>query len=81
MGEADWIFNHKPGADGFGHILYSSAFVGRPLLIDFNDYHDKLGGELLIDGVTAIDISSRTPAQNVELIRKSNPKQNGIEYC
>ncbi len=81
MGEADFIFHKKKFGDGFGHLLYSSAFIGRSLLIDFKDYSDKLGGELLIDGITAIDISSRTTAQNVELIRKSNPKQMGLNIA
>ena len=81
IGESDFVFNHKPYGDGFGHILYSSAFVGRPFLIDFNDYSDKLGGELLEDGITAIDIGVRTTAQNVELIRKSNPKQMGLNIA
>ena len=77
IAESDFVFNHKPYGDGFGHILYSCAFVGRPLLIDFCDYNDKLGGELLEDGITAIDIGSSTVAQNIDIIRHSYPKQMG----
>jgi len=78
IAESDWIFHNKPRGDGFGHLLYSTAFIGRPLIINFSDYSDKLGGELLIDGITAIDIGIRTPSQNVELIRNSNPVQMGL---
>jgi len=79
MRETDWIYHLKPGADGFGHILYSSAFVGRPLLINFADYKDKLGGELLFDGQTAIDIGERDLKENVRAIRELDPKTMGLK--
>ena len=77
ISDSAFIFNHKPHGDGFGHILYSSAFCGKPLLIDFKDYRDKLGGELLQDKVTAIDIGIRSVKENADLIRTLDPQAMG----
>lgn len=71
MKESLFGYHVKPGGDGFGHILYDWAFIGRPIITRFSDYTDKLGGELLTDGITAIDIDKRSFPNTVDYIRQS----------
>lgn len=54
MHESRFIFHVKKFGDGFGHILHDSAFCGRPPIIRYDDYKDKLGDVLLDDTVTCI---------------------------
>lgn len=58
MREARFIWHTKAGGDGYGHVLYNSAAVGRPLITKKSYYHGKMGAELMIDGETCIDIDN-----------------------
>lgn len=69
MKDSMWGFHLKPRGDGFGHILYDWAFIGRPIITRFSDYADKLGGELLEDGITAIDLEKRSFPDTIDYIR------------
>ena len=61
MATSKYGFHNKPGGDGFGHTVHNWMAVGRPVLVNLEDYKDKLAGELLVDGETCIDISSMQP--------------------
>lgn len=63
----------KSNGDGFGHILYNWFACGKPVIINGNDYKDKLGNELLIDGETCIDADLHSIPEVIESIRKLTP--------
>lgn len=56
MREAKFIWHTKFGGDGYGHVIYNSAAVGRPLIVKKHYYTGKLGEELMIDRETCICI-------------------------
>jgi hypothetical protein len=70
MKEAQFIWHTKAGGDGYGHVLYNSAAVGRPLITKKSYYEGKLGEELMLDGVTCINIDNLSYAEIVEKVRK-----------
>lgn len=67
MREARFIWHTKAGGDGYGHVLFNSAAVGRPLITKKSYYANKLGEKLMIDGETCINIDN-LPAE--EIVRK-----------
>lgn len=54
MQSSAWGFHVKAGADGYGHILTNWFAVGRPVIINYEEYQQELGGELLIPGETCL---------------------------
>jgi hypothetical protein len=54
--ESRFIWHVKAGGDGYGHILFNTAAMGRPTIVKKHYYIGKLGEKLLIDGETCIDI-------------------------
>mgnify|MGYP001570958142 FL=1 len=70
MKDSDMVYNVKPRGDGFGWIWHSAFMVGRPVITNFSDYVDKLGGELFEDGVTGINLEAKTVQENADMIRK-----------
>ena len=56
MQRAKFGYHNKPHGDGFGHVIHNWLAVGKPLLVNLDDYRDKLVGELLNED-TCIDIS------------------------
>lgn len=79
MNDTAWAYHIKPGGDGFGHVLFDWAFIGRPIITRFNDYKGLLGGELLEDRVTAIDIEARSFEENLKLIKEWTTKDKLTE--
>lgn len=69
MREAKFIWHTKFAGDGYGHVLHNAAAVGRPLITRKAYYYDKLGGDLMIDGETAILIDGLNPDQIADKIR------------
>ena len=63
----------KTGGDGFGHIIYDWYACGKPVIVNGNDYADKLANELLIDGETCIDADKHSLSEIVEMVRKMTP--------
>ena len=63
-----WIWHTKNGGDGYGHIIHNAAAVGRPLIVRKSYYQGKLAEDLLIDGVTCIDIDQIAPDKIPEAI-------------
>jgi hypothetical protein len=63
----------KSGGDGFGHVLFNWFACGKPIIVNGNDYKDKLGNELLTDGETCIDVDQHSIPEVIETIRKITP--------
>lgn len=59
----------KYGADGFGHIIHNWYACGKPVIVNGNDYKNKLAGELLVDGETCIDIDKHSISEVVDIIK------------
>lgn len=69
MQESTYGFHVKPHGDGMGHIWHSWFMVGRPVITNFSDYNDKLGGIFFEHKVTGIDLERGTVEENCKLIR------------
>lgn len=69
MAASGWGWHDKIHGDGFGHVIHGWAAIGRPLIGHASHYAGKMAEGLWIDGVTAIDLDQRSPAENVDLIR------------
>lgn len=74
MREATFIFHSKSGSDGFGHVIHSAMATGKPLLVNYQEYKDRLAGQKLIPGVNCIDVDNKSPEQiSQEIIKCSEP--------
>lgn len=69
MKRSQWGFHAKWMGDGFGHVLYNWYATGRPVITCISDYKDKLGGELLTDGETCIDLDAHSVHECAEILR------------
>lgn len=75
MQDSMWIWHTKAGGDGYGHVLFNSAAVGRPIITKKSYYRGKLGENLMIDGVTCIDIDNMSPSEIVyKIVQYSKPE-------
>ena len=63
------VWHVKPGGDGYGWNWHSAYMLGRPVITNYSDYKDKLGGILHTDMETGIDLEKRSFEDNVKLIR------------
>ena len=79
--DSTFIWHVKPGGDGFGHVVHNAYAVGRPLITRRKYYADKLGGALMIDGQTCIDLDLRTPEENTARIRHFAIPENHDRMC
>lgn len=75
MNESYFGVHLKTNGDGFGHILYNWFACGKPVIINGNDYQDKLGGELLTDMETCIDIDKRSVYDVIKITKEMRPLQ------
>lgn len=60
MNEARFIWHTKAGGDGYGHVVFNTAAIGRPMITRKSYYKNKLGDKLMIDGETCINIDNLT---------------------
>jgi len=77
-------YHNKPAGDGFGHVVHNWMAVGKPVIVNLNDYKDKLAGELLINGETCIDMSNRSMeevAKTVYALTKDTDKYKSMEIA
>lgn len=81
MRESRFIWHTKCGGDGYGHVLHNSAAVGRPLIARRQYYTDKMGGDLMIDGVTAILIDGLNPEEIIQKIVYYNDPVRYYDMC
>lgn len=76
MGNSRFIWHSKFGGDGYGHILFNSASVGRPIITKMDYYRGKLGEKLLIDGETCILIDNMDEDAIIRKIEYYNQDDN-----
>ena len=50
------IYHNKKGADGFGHIIHSALMMGRPVIVNYDEYSNSLAGQLLVKDQNCIDV-------------------------
>jgi hypothetical protein len=81
MQESMFGWHVKPAGDGFGHIIHNWAASGRPIITNFADYRDKLAGQFLIDGVTALNIENLNPTQIASEIRRMSEPETHKKMC
>lgn len=58
MRDSTFGFHNKPGSDGFGHVIFNWFNVGRPVIVNYEEYKSQLAGELLIPDQTCISLDS-----------------------
>ena len=63
-----FVYHVKPGGDGYGWNWHSAYMAGRPVITNFSDCKDKLGGLLFEDGVTGIDMEKQPLQDTVRRI-------------
>ena len=61
IADSAFIWHTKNGGDGYGHIVFNTAAVGRPMITKRSYYAGKLGEKLMVDDVTCIDIDNLSP--------------------
>jgi hypothetical protein len=69
MAAAGWGLHDKVTGDGFGHVLWGWAAIGRPLIGHASHYAGKLGGVLWRDLETCIDLDQHSIEEAAELVR------------
>lgn len=69
MQDSSMVMQIKPRGDGYGWNWHSAFMLGRPIITNFSDYRDKLGGLLFNDLVTGINLEAKPFERNVALIR------------
>ena len=80
MALSSWAYHDKPTGDGFGHVLWGWAAIGRPLIGHASHYAGKLGEVLWIDGVTCIDLDKHDVDEAADLIREVDADRH-LEMC
>lgn len=75
--EADWGWHMKSGADGYGFVIHQWMAVGRPVIVNYDEYKNKLAGPLLIPDETCIAVSKNDSMETVmEKIRNITPEKH-----
>ena len=69
MADAGWGLHCKPTGDGFGHVLWGWAAIGRPVIGHASHYKGKLGEVLWRDLETCIDLDRHSIDEAADLIR------------
>jgi len=81
MQEAHFIWHVKPGGEGYGHILMNVLAIGRPVIINANDFKGTRGGRLLEDGVTCINTDDRSAEEICGMLYDATEPSRYQEYC
>jgi hypothetical protein len=68
MRATSFVWHHKPGGDGFGHIIHNSFAMGRPVITVEADYRNSIVWPLMEDRKTCILIG-RDPVANSKKIK------------
>ena len=69
MAGCGWGYHDKVTGDGFGHVIWGWAAIGRPLIGHASHYRGKLGEVLWRDLGTCIDLDQHTVPEAAQLIR------------
>lgn len=80
--ESGWVWHDKRIGDGYGHVLFTAAAMGRPLIGHASHYQGLLGEVLWEDGVTCIDLDRHDATEALRLwqVISDNPERHG-EMC
>jgi hypothetical protein len=81
MRESRFIWHTKYGGDGYGHVVYNSAAVARPMIVKMEYYQDKLGRELMLDGKTCLAIDGLSPQEVVNKILYYSDEKRYATLC
>jgi hypothetical protein len=76
-----FVWHIKSGGDGYGHILHNAAAIGRPMIVKRSYYEGKMGGDLMIDGKTCINIDNLNLNEIVNKINYYNEESRYKELC
>jgi hypothetical protein len=68
MNNSSFTWQHKPGGDGFGHVIFGSYACGRPAVYWGSQYRGCLAEKLLEHGVTGIDVEQVETLQEVSQV-------------
>jgi hypothetical protein len=69
MRKSKFGFHNKPYGDGYGHVIHNWFASGRPVIVNYSDYKDKLAGELMEEGKTCIFLDGKKPEVIVNTVR------------
>lgn len=69
MARSGWAWHDKTHGDGYGHVLFNWAAIGRPLIGHSSHYRGKMGAVFWRDLETCIDLDRHSEGEAVELIR------------
>lgn len=69
MRRSGWVWHDKRIGDGYGHVLFNAAAMGRPLIGHASHYRGLLGEGLWEDLRTCIDLDRHDPVQALRLVR------------
>lgn len=81
MSMSRFIWHTKFGGDGYGHIIYNTAAVARPMIVKMEYYRDKLGRELMIDGHTCLAIDGLSPQEIINKILYYSDEKRYATLC
>jgi len=81
MQKAKFIWHVKFGGDGFGHIIHNAAACGVPMITRAKYYDGLLGGALLTDGETCIDLDAASFDINIGRIKKFSEPEEYAKMC
>lgn len=79
--QSRFIWHTKNGGDGYGHILFNTGAVGRPMIVKKQYYDGKLGAQLMIDGQTCIAIDGLNPEEIIRKIEYYNDTERYQTMC
>lgn len=77
-----WVWHDKRIGDGYGHVLFTAAAMGRPVIGHASHYHGLLGEPLWEDLRTCIDLDRHDADEALGLWRaiSDDPDRHG-EMC
>lgn len=55
--EASFLFQFKPGGDGYGFNIHRAWASNTPVIMDYNHYADKMAAMCMVDGVSSFDLN------------------------
>jgi len=82
MQESAFGFHLKTGGDGMGLVIHQWFACGRPPIVRRSQYKDKLAGQLMIDGLTCLDLDGKTIEGNALRIKAyANDEEEYNKLC
>lgn len=81
MADSLFGFHLKAGGDGYGHTVHNWFACGRPVIVRRSQYRDKLAGQLMIDGLTCIDLDNDGIEENVKRIKLFSEPEKYNKLC